>query len=175
MEVLIRYLGCLVGIDLPYEVMLPPLLLSIKRKLVYWDSQQLSLAGRVVIANSVLLASMWFIAFAWLFSRSAIMKVQSLIHNFLWGRKNGSRAVVKVAWDVLIRPKMLRYKLNIGRVGWRSRGPSAEEAEYRVGRDRSVRPSTKYRVGWDRSDMSVLHREPNDAKEDIPLRNIFWV
>ena len=79
----IRYLGCLVGIDLPYEVMLPPLLLSIKRKLVYWDSRQLSLAGQVVIANSVLLASMWFIASAWLFSRSAIMKVQSLIRNFL--------------------------------------------------------------------------------------------
>ena len=33
------------------------------------------------------------------------MKVQSLIRNFLWGGKNGSRAVAKVAWDVLIRPK----------------------------------------------------------------------
>ena len=85
--------------------MLSPLLLSIKCKLVYWDSQQLSLAGRVVIANSVLLASMWFITSTWLFSRSAIMKVQSLIRNFLWGGKNGSRAVAKVAWDVLIRPK----------------------------------------------------------------------
>ena len=31
----IRYLGCLVGIDLPSEVMLSPLLLSIKCKLVY--------------------------------------------------------------------------------------------------------------------------------------------
>ena len=33
------------------------------------------------------------------------MKVQSLIRNFLWGGKNGPRAVAKVAWDVLIRPK----------------------------------------------------------------------
>ena len=33
------------------------------------------------------------------------MKVQSLIRNFLWGGKNGSRAVAKVAWDVLVMPK----------------------------------------------------------------------
>ena len=101
----IRYLGCLVGIDLSPKAMLSPLLLSIKHKLVYWDVQHLSFASRVVITNSVLLASMWFIASVWLFSRSAIMKVQSLIRNFLWGGKNGSRAVAKVAWDVLVMPK----------------------------------------------------------------------
>ena len=33
------------------------------------------------------------------------MKVQSLIRNFLWGGKNESCAMAKVAWDVLIRPK----------------------------------------------------------------------
>ena len=33
------------------------------------------------------------------------MKVQSIICNFLCGGKNGSRAVAKVAWEVLIRPK----------------------------------------------------------------------
>ena len=81
------------------------MLLSIKRKLVYWDAQELSFAGRVVITNSVLLASMWFIASVWLFSRSAIMKVQSLIRNFLWGGKNGFRVVAKLAWDVLVMPK----------------------------------------------------------------------
>ena len=33
------------------------------------------------------------------------MKVQSLVRNFLWGGKNGSLVVAKVAWEVLIRPK----------------------------------------------------------------------
>ena len=33
------------------------------------------------------------------------MKVQCLIRNFLWGGKNGSRAMAKVGWDVLIRLK----------------------------------------------------------------------
>ena len=99
------YLGCMVGIDLRPEAMLSPLLLSIKRKLIHWDAQQLSFAGRVVVANYVLLASMWFIASVWLFSRSAITKVQSLIRNFLWGGKQGSPTIAKVVWNVLIQPK----------------------------------------------------------------------
>ena len=85
---LARYLGCMVGIDLRPEAMLSPLLLLIKRKLLYWDAQQLSFAGRVVVANTILLASMWFIAYVWLFSRSAITKVQSLICTFLLGGGN---------------------------------------------------------------------------------------
>ena len=86
-----RYLGCMVGMDLRPEAILSPLLLSIKRKLLYWDAQQSSFAGRVVVAvvaNTILLASMWFIASVWLFSRSAITKVQSLIRNFLCGGKH---------------------------------------------------------------------------------------
>ena len=66
----------------------------------------MSFAGRVVIANTMLLASMWFIASAWLFSRSAMTKVQRLIQNFLWGGKHGSPTVAKVAWNVLIQPKI---------------------------------------------------------------------
>ena len=34
----IRYLGCMVGIDLRPKVMLSSLLLSIKRKLLHWDA-----------------------------------------------------------------------------------------------------------------------------------------
>ena len=78
-------LGCMVGLDLRPEAMLSPLLLSIKRKLLYWDAQQFSFTDPVVVENLVLLASMWFIASDWLFSKSTIMKVQNLICNFLWG------------------------------------------------------------------------------------------
>ena len=82
---LVRYLGCMVGIDLRPEAMLSSLLLSIKRKILCWDAQQLSFAGRIAVENSILLVSMWFIASVWLFSRSGITRVQILIHNFLWG------------------------------------------------------------------------------------------
>ena len=48
---------------------------------------------------------MWYIASAWLFSRSIILKLQCLVRNFIWGALLGSRVVAKVAWSVLIRPK----------------------------------------------------------------------
>ena len=81
------------------------LLLRLRNKLLYWDTTNLSLPGRVVVANSVLLASMWYVALAWLFSRSIILKLQRLVRNFIWGASLGSRVVAKVAWSVLIRPK----------------------------------------------------------------------
>ena len=42
-------------------------------------------------------APLWVITSVWLFSRSALMKVQTLIGNFLRGGKNGSPIVAKVA------------------------------------------------------------------------------
>ena len=68
------------------------------------DTTNFSLPGRVVVANSVLLASMCYIASTWLFLRSTILKLKRLVRNFIWGASLGSRAVAKVSWSVLIRP-----------------------------------------------------------------------
>ena len=61
----VRYLGCHVGLELAAEQQIAPLLLSIRRKLVFWSTARLSLAGRVVVANQVLLATMWYITSCW--------------------------------------------------------------------------------------------------------------
>lgn len=76
----VRYLGCQIGLDLTPEQKIAPLL-SIRRKLVLWSSARLSLAGRVVVANQVLLATMWCITSCWIFSGSCISQVQRLIRN----------------------------------------------------------------------------------------------
>ena len=101
----IRYLGCRVGLGLNAEDMIAPLLLRLRNKLIYWNKEKLSLAGRVVVANSVLLSSIWYIASTWLFSRSIMLKVQRLIRNFIWGNTTGDNSVAKVAWSVLIQSK----------------------------------------------------------------------
>ena len=101
----IRYLGCQVGINISPEDHVAPLLIAIRKKLVYWNTAKLSLAGRVVIANQVLLASMWYILSAWLGSRSALSQVQRLIRNFLWGSKDCSDVRAKVSWKVITTPK----------------------------------------------------------------------
>eukprot|EP00250_Pteridium_aquilinum_P015467 c22598_g1_i1 orf=254-919(-) len=68
----VRYLGCQVGLDLSPEQQIAPLLLSIRKKLLFWSSARLSLAGRVVVTNQVLLATMWYITSCWIFSSSCI-------------------------------------------------------------------------------------------------------
>ena len=47
----VRYLGCQIGLELTAEQQIAPFLLSIRRKLIFWSSTRLSLAGRVVVAN----------------------------------------------------------------------------------------------------------------------------
>ena len=57
----VRYLGCQIGLELTAEQQIAPLLLSIRRKLIFWSSARLSLAGQAVVANQVLLATMWYV------------------------------------------------------------------------------------------------------------------
>ena len=73
----IRYFLCQVGINLSSEDHVAPLLLAIRNKLLYWNTTKLSLANRVVVANQVLLASMWYILLAWLCSRSPITSTKA--------------------------------------------------------------------------------------------------
>ena len=99
----IWYLGCRVGIDITNDQLIAPLLMSLKKKLLFWSSKHLSFAGRIIIANQVLLSSMWYILSSWLFLRSVISHVQRLIRNFLWGASDVNPRS-KVAWKVIISP-----------------------------------------------------------------------
>ena len=101
----IRYLGCRVGLGIKVDDMIAPLLVRLRNKLIYWKKERLSLAGRVVVANSVLLSSVWYIASTWLFSRSIMLRVQRLVRNFIWGNDTVHNTIAKVAWSVLIQPK----------------------------------------------------------------------
>ena len=60
--VAVRYLGVKVGIDLARELHAAPLLLTLRKKLFLWGNAKLSLAGRVIVANHVLLSIVWYIA-----------------------------------------------------------------------------------------------------------------
>ncbi|MCO5570946.1 hypothetical protein L7F22_024676 [Adiantum nelumboides] len=51
-----------VGLDVTPEQQFSPDMQSMRRKLCYWSSQHLSLAGRALVANQVLLASVWYIS-----------------------------------------------------------------------------------------------------------------
>ena len=83
------------GLEWTAEQQIAPLLLSIRRKRVFWSAAHLSLAGKVVVANQVLLATLWYITSCWIFSNSCISQVQRPIRNFLWsGGGQGKGGVV---------------------------------------------------------------------------------
>lgn len=61
----VRYLGIQIGFRLPIEANFEKLMLTLKRKMITWGKCNLSLVGRILVANQVLLSSMWYMAACW--------------------------------------------------------------------------------------------------------------
>ncbi len=79
-------------------------MLALKGKLINWSNCNLSLAGRILVANQVLITSMWwYMAACW--NRNPMMcnQVRGVVRNFIWGGK-ATNAKGKVKWDTLSLP-----------------------------------------------------------------------
>ncbi len=63
----------------------------------------LSLAGRILVAKQVLLASLWYLAACWNPNPRMCCQVRGLIRNFIWGVKDAPTCA-KVKWDTLALP-----------------------------------------------------------------------
>ncbi len=98
-----RYLGIQVGFHLPPEVNFDKLLLALKGKLINWSTFRLSLAERILVANQVLLASMWYLVASWNPNPKMCSQVRGVVRNFIWGGK-ATIARAKVKWDTLVLP-----------------------------------------------------------------------
>jgi len=99
----VRYLGIQVGFHLPPKVNFDKMLSALKGKLINWSTCHLSLAGRILVANQVLLASMWYLAASWNPNPRMCSQVRGVVRNFIWGGK-ATTARMKVRWDTLILP-----------------------------------------------------------------------
>jgi hypothetical protein len=98
-----RYLEVLVGFHLPPEANFDRLMIALKSKLIAWSHNLLSLAGRILVANQVLLASMWYLATCWNPNPRMVTQIRGVIRNFIWGGKDAP-AHAKVKWETLILP-----------------------------------------------------------------------
>jgi len=97
-----QYLGIQVGSHLPPEANFNKMILAFKSKLINWN-HNLSLAGRILVANQVLLASMWYLVTCWNPNPRMCAQVRVVIRNFIWGGKDAP-AHAKVKWDTLALP-----------------------------------------------------------------------
>ncbi len=78
-----RYLGIQVGFHLPTEANFDSMMLTLKSKLITWSHNALSLAGRILVANQVLLASTWYLAAYWNPDPRMSNQVRGFIRNFI--------------------------------------------------------------------------------------------
>ena len=67
--------------------------------------KKLSLAGRIIVANQVLLATAWYSLSCWTISKESIHQIQRLVRNYIWSSKENHVARAKVAWPILTAPK----------------------------------------------------------------------
>ena len=71
---------------------------KIAKKLVYYGSMKLSLAGKIVICNQVLLSTLWFFITVWGVSNKVLRKIRGDIRNYMWsGKKQLTRT--RVSWQ----------------------------------------------------------------------------
>jgi mannosylglycoprotein endo-beta-mannosidase len=78
-----QYLGVQVGSHLHPEANFKKMMLSFKSKLISWSNNRLSLVSRILVANQVLLASMWYIAASWNPSPKMCSQVRGVVRNFI--------------------------------------------------------------------------------------------
>jgi hypothetical protein len=96
-----RYLGIQVGFHLPPEGNFNKMLSALKGKLINWSTCRLSLAGRILVANQVLFASMWYLAASWNPNPRMCSQICGVVRNFIWSGK-ATNARAKVKWETLV-------------------------------------------------------------------------
>ena len=101
----IRYLGFKIGMDIDRSKHHNLLVDKIEAKLIWWIARKLSFAGKIVIANQILMATTWHTAACWIIAPKLMKLIKRLMRNFLLGGIEGKHARAKVAWTTLIKGK----------------------------------------------------------------------
>jgi len=100
------YLGFSMDFQVPTKQKFKTILQNLKKKLSYWCTTKLSLTRRILIANQVLLALIWYLASCWSTHSNTLAKVKSLMRNYIWWGENGEKKCrANVKWNSLILPK----------------------------------------------------------------------
>ena len=93
-------MGFQIGFNISPDMMVELVIHSIQQKLIHWSLKKLSLTGRIIVANQVLLAMVWYNLSCWTISKESIHKIQRLVHNYIWSGKEDHAARAKVVWPV---------------------------------------------------------------------------
>jgi hypothetical protein len=88
---------------LPIKANFEKLMLTVKGKMIAWGKCNLSLVDKILVANQVLLSSMWYLAACWNPNPRMCNQIRGMVRNFIWGGK-ASNTRAKVKWGSLTLP-----------------------------------------------------------------------
>ena len=99
-----RYLGYPFGNQLTQHEKDNKMLGQVRKHLQRWAGNRLSVAGRIMIANQVILSSIWYFASCMDFSNQAINLVKATVRNYIWSGKRESNTRARVKWATAVLP-----------------------------------------------------------------------
>ena len=99
-----RYLGYPFGLHIPQKKKDGKMLGQIRKHLHRWAGTKLSLAGRIMVSNQVILSSIWYFASCTDFSGQALKLARKTVRNYIWSGKEESCARARVKWATAVLP-----------------------------------------------------------------------
>lgn len=100
-----KYLGVKVGHSPRSISMWKELLVMLKRRLSIWKGRHLSLAGRVILINSVLSAIPIYTLSFYKVPKNILNEIKSTQANFLWNGGDNKRVIHWVSWDMVCKDR----------------------------------------------------------------------
>ncbi|KAK5840215.1 hypothetical protein PVK06_009102 [Gossypium arboreum] len=78
---------------------------KVRRKLQNWEARKLSFAGRVTLAQSVLLAIPNYFMQSLLVPKEVCDEIERIVRQFIWGSLAGHPKVALVGWETICQPR----------------------------------------------------------------------
>ncbi|XP_017613545.1 uncharacterized protein LOC108458650 [Gossypium arboreum] len=72
---------------------------KVRRKLQNWDAKRLSIAGRIILAQSVLMTIPSYFMQSMMIPRGICNEIESLVKQFIWGSSEQKKKMALVGWD----------------------------------------------------------------------------
>ncbi|KAA3465652.1 Retrovirus-related Pol polyprotein LINE-1 [Gossypium australe] len=78
---------------------------KMRSKLCSWDARQLFLAGKITLAQAVLLSIRSYFMQSMLIPKGLCDEIEALVKQFIWGSTSGNKKIALVSWDSICQPK----------------------------------------------------------------------
>lgn len=77
---------------------------KVEKKLSYWATKKLSLAGKFHICSKILASTHVYYSSCWVPSKNCYQKLDRLLRDFIWASNVNKRGFHRVAWEICYLP-----------------------------------------------------------------------